>query len=66
MLQPIRAQACPKACNYVYDPVCGYNGKNYQKFGNSCFMDAHNQCENHGPWYKIVDQKYCYYLDEIE
>jgi hypothetical protein len=36
---------CPKECILLNDPICGYDGKKYRIFGNSCFMEDVNECE---------------------
>jgi hypothetical protein len=36
---------CPKACTYIYLPVCGFNGQEHIKFGNQCQMESMNECE---------------------
>lgn len=49
---------CPRACTYIYDPICSYNGKEHKIFGNQCFMDAHNDCErsaNAPEFYRVTD-----------
>lgn len=33
---------CDFPCFFIYDPVCGYNGRTYKAFGNSCMMDRSN------------------------
>lgn len=38
------ADQCLKGCPYVLDPVCGFDGTEYLRFGNECAMEVHN-CE---------------------
>lgn len=37
---------CDYACNYNLDPLCGFDGQEYKYFGNECFMNRHNKCQN--------------------
>lgn len=51
---------CPRACNYVYDPICAYNGVEYKLFGNQCFMDGYNDCDRldgAAEYYAVTEDK---------
>ncbi|XP_037809329.1 enhancer of split M1 protein-like [Lucilia sericata] len=37
----VQAQ-CPSICPAVYQPVCGFNGRCYKQFSNSCQMGVEN------------------------
>ncbi|CAD7084591.1 unnamed protein product [Hermetia illucens] len=37
-----RISSCGKFCPDYYKPVCGFNGKRYRTFSNTCFMQLAN------------------------
>nr|AEV91202.1 enhancer of split region protein HLHm1 [Teleopsis dalmanni] len=39
---PSDADDCPLICPALYSPVCGYNGKLYKEFSNSCELKSSN------------------------
>ncbi|CAD7003995.1 vasotab [Ceratitis capitata] len=31
---------CPQICPAIYTPTCGFNGRCYKSYGNSCSLNA--------------------------
>lgn len=42
--------ACDIACPYMYEPICGSNGADYQSFSSSCFMRRFNCMKGESNW----------------
>ncbi|KAM7355859.1 U-Kazal-Dg21.2-like [Cochliomyia hominivorax] len=52
----VQAQ-CPEICPAIYLPVCGFNGRCYREFSNSCQMGVENCTQNQN--FRQVSMKNC-------
>lgn len=39
---------CDRPCPYIRDPICAKNGRGLKLFGNNCFLENHNRCQQEG------------------
>ncbi|XP_055387382.1 U-Kazal-Dg21.2-like [Condylostylus longicornis] len=54
---------CAFPCANIYNPLCTYNGRCYQTFGNSCVLASANcALPPESPKYEVVDSVECEYL----